>query len=501
MNKLAVFELGINDLKLTIYNYTNNAFFAIEQQIVEPVNLFQDMERDGYIKPVRIQETITILKNMRKILDDAKIENMICFANTVISQARNQIAFLDEIYKTVSLYFKILTKEEQISALHSAVLYSFSITRGIIFQVGDYSTEIIKFNRRAIVNSVSIPVGTTTMLSQVQNKSMAERMDTVVKVITEEFKKLSWLYDVDEEYEYVGVGEVFEALGKLSRKSTRYPIDIAHNYELTTENFQNVYNLIRGLDLDKAKKLKGISEKRADVLAIGFAFAKVIFNECVRNFVRISTNGVLYGIVSKNILGQTGEKPLLDILGYSLSAINEFNPTGDSQDSNYALSVVLYKQLKVLHKLSRSYTKVLRIAASMCTCGKRISFENYLKCNFPIIMNSLIFGASHKEILLAAFVAGSQNLEDFSLNEWVKYKDVVTDEDLDAVKKIAVLIRMSSMLNITRSNAVKDLACDVLGDTVILKTACEKEATLEISQAMSVFGDFKKIYGKNLQIL
>jgi len=302
MNKLAVFELGINDVKLTIYNYTNNAFFAIEQQIVEPVNLFQDMERDGYIKPIRIQETITILKNMRKILDEAKIENMICFANSVISQARNQIAFLDEIYKTVSLYFKILTKEEQISALHSAVLYSFSITRGIVFQVGDYSTEIIKFNRRAIVNSVSIPVGTTTMLSQVQNKSMAERMDAVVKVVTEEFKKLSWLYDVDEEYEYVGVGEVFEALGKLSRKSTRYPIDIAHNYELTTENFQNVYNLIRGLDLDKAKKLKGISEKRADVLAIGFAFAKVIFNECIRNFIRISTNGVLYGIVSKNII-------------------------------------------------------------------------------------------------------------------------------------------------------------------------------------------------------
>ena len=103
MNKLAVFELGINDVKLTIYNYTNNAFFTVEQQIVEPVSLLQDMERDGYIKPVRIQETISILKNLRKVLDSAKIENMICYANPIIAEARNQIAFLDEIYKTVSL--------------------------------------------------------------------------------------------------------------------------------------------------------------------------------------------------------------------------------------------------------------------------------------------------------------------------------------------------------------------------------------------------------------
>ena len=36
---------------------------------------------------------------------------------------------------------------------------------------------------------------------------------------------------------------------------------------------------------------------------------------------------------------------------------------------------------------------------------------------------------------------------------------------------------------------------------VILKTEVERDATLEISQAMSIAGDFKKVYSKNLQIL
>ena len=501
MNKLAVFQLNVNDVSLTIYKYTQTGYFTIEQQIIEPVKLTQDMERDGYIKPSRIQETIAILKNYRKIVDGAKIENIICFANPVIATARNQIAFLDEIYKTVSLYFKVLSDEEQVAALHNTIMYSFSMTRGIIVQIGDYSTQLVRFNRRVVVNSVSIPLGMVTLLQKVEECPMSERMDKVVQIMTAEFKKCGWLYDLEEDCEFIGVGEVFEALGKLSRKSSRYPLDVAHNYEITNESFQNVYNLIRGLDLDKAKKLKGISEKRADVIAVGMAIAKVAYNEFVRNAVKVCINGEMYGIVAKNLLGQTGEKPLLDILGYSLSSINEFYPTNINMDSNYSLAVILYKQLKVLHKLTRPYVKVLRIAASLCMSGKRISFDDYQKNNFPVILHSNIYGASHKDILLAAFVAASQNVDDFSLNEWVRYKDLVTDEDLDAVKKLAIIIKMATKMNITNSNSIKDVACDVLGDTVILKTEVEKDATLEISQAMSVAGDFKKVYGKNLQIL
>lgn len=501
MNRLAVFELGVNDVKLTIFKYTQNGFFAIEQQIVEPVKLTQDMERDGYIKPARIQETIGVLKNFRKIVDNAKIEQHICFTDPSIANARNQIAFLDEVYKTVSLYFKVLTVEEQISALHSAILYSFAMTRGVIIQIGYYSTQLIKFNRRVVSNSVSLPFGMANLLNKFDEKNMAARMDKVVEYVTKELKKLDWLYSLEEDCEFIGVGEVFLSLGKLSRKATHYPLDVAHNYEVTTSSFQSIYNLVRGLDIDKAKKLKGISEKRADVIAVGMAIAKAMFNEFVTNGIKVSTNGEMYGIVAKNLLGQTGEKPLLDILGYSLSANNEFYPTNINIDSNYSIAVILYKQLKVLHKLTRPYVKVLRIAASMCMSGKRISFENYQKNNFHVILNSSIYGASHKDIVLAAFVASSQNIDDFSLNEWVRYKDIVSDEDLDAVRKLAIIIKMATMLNITNSNTVKDIACDVLGDTVILKTEVEKDATLEISQAMSCAGDFKKVYGKNLQIL
>ena len=116
-------------------------------------------------------------------------------------------------------------------------------------------------------------------------------------------------------------------------------------------------------------------------------------------------------------------------------------------------------------------------------------------------MGSNIYGATHREILLAAFVACNQNIDNFSLAEWVKYKDIIDEEDIGAVKKLGMIIKLASLLNVSGANAVKDISCDVLGDTVILKTEVEKDATLEISQAMGLATDFKKIFNKNLQIL
>ena len=155
----------------------------------------------------------------------------------------------------------------------------------------------------------------------------------------------------------------------------------------------------------------------------------------------------------------------------------------------------------MLHRLNRNYVKILRIAASMCLSGKRISYNNYEKNGFNVILGSNIYGVTHHEILMAAFVVANQNSDNFSLSDWVRYKDILGDEDASAVKKLGLLVKLATLLNVTGGNAVKDIACDILGDTVILKTTVEKDASLEISQAMSIAGDLKKVYGKNLQIL
>ena len=51
------------------------------------------------------------------------------------------------------------------------------------------------------------------------------------------------------------------------------------------------------------------------------------------------------------------------------------------------------------------------------------------------------------------------------------------------------------------AGCVIGLNCDVLGDSVIMKTELASDATLEIKDAMNAAVDFRRIFKKNLDIL
>ena len=118
-----------------------------------------------------------------------------------------------------------------------------------------------------------------------------------------------------------------------------------------------------------------------------------------------------------------------------------------------------------------------------------------------MVLASSIFGATHREIILAAFVAGCHMREDVNMYDWQKYKEIVTEEDLDAVKKLGVLLRIAESLDRSMAGLVTGVTCDVLGDSVIMKTELTGDAALELRDAAAAGGEFKKAFRKNLEIL
>ena len=103
--------------------------------------------------------------------------------------------------------------------------------------------------------------------------------------------------------------------------------------------------------------------------------------------------------------------------------------------------------------------------------------------------------------MLSAFVSLLRNADNFNLSDWVKFKDLVSEEDLEAVKKLAVILEIAINLDCTKFGNVVDISCDILGDSVIMKTITKSEVPLEIMQAKLASNNFKKAYNKNLEIL
>ena len=503
MEKIGIIDLGSNTARLVIVDMFTEGHYMVVDELKESVRLGQDMDRDGFLKPQRVTETIKTLKMFKRLCDASGVDRIIAVGTAAVRRAKNQRSFLDEIQATCNIRIRVLSEEEEAMLVYRGVINTMDVPKGIILEIGGGSTKIIYYNRRNMINYVSLPFGAVTLTDLFAAESSTDvGTKQIEEFFTEQLKKLDWLKEVDPEAQLIGVGGSFRSLFKIGKLVKKYPVDSAHNYHFAKEDFTGIYDMVKALDVDKRKRIKGLSPSRADIMPAAMAIMNAFITYMGREDFIIGGNGLREGLMINQALPMTMEKPVSDVLGYSLETLVKYYGCNVKHVEHVVrLSVLLFKQLRVLHKFSRQYLKVLKIAASLHDCGMKMKYYNHAKHSCYMILNSSVYGATHREIILAAFVAGGHKHEDVPLTEWMKYKGIVTEEDLDAVKKLGVLLRIAESLDRSMSGVIQEVTCDVLGDSVIMKTIQGGDASLEIRDASSAAGEFKKAFRKNLEIL
>ena len=474
MEKIGIIDLGSNSARLVIVELFGDGHFMVVDELKESVRLGQDMERDGFLKPQRVAETIRTLKMFKKLADASKVDRIIAVATAAVRRAKNQRSFLDEIQATCGIKVRVLSEEEEATLVYRGVINSMDIPKGLILEIGGGSIKIVYYNRRNMLNYVTLPFGAVTLTDLFKDDGLSpeEQAAKVEEFFTEQLTGIEWLKEVDPDVQMIGVGGSFRNIFKISKMVRKYPLD------------------------------KGLSSGRADILPAALAVVKSFTSYMKFETFTIGGSGLREGIMFNQAVPITQEKPISDILGYSLNSLVKYYECDENHVEHVVnLSVQLFKQLRVLHKFSRQYLKVLKVAATLHDCGNRIKFYNHQKHSCYMILNATLYGITHREIVLAAFVAGCHKKEDIAPADWAKYKDIVQEEDLEAVKKLGVMLRIAESLDRSCSGTVKGINCDVLGDSVIMKTEVEGDASLEIRDAMTANAEFRKSFRKNLEIL
>lgn len=504
MEKFAIVKLSAQTIKLSLIDVAGGGYYNLFDEMTEYVKIGASVEQNCLIMPNIVSEALHLLKLFRKICDANNVSKVIAVCESFIKQAKNQKSFLDEIYNNTGFAFNILNSEEEVKIVYKGITSSIDLSKAVGIYVAPNQTHIIEFNRRTIVSTQTINYGYLNLAEKfIDEVDPEEKTKKMISEFSSYLKDNEIFNRLTEETIFVGVGSVFESIGKLARKVTKYPLDIANNYILTKNGFAGVYDVVKSLDLDKTKKLKGISEDRADVLASGVAIIKALFdsNANITSF-NVCSNGFDEGVIAQNLPCDFQDRIPSDMLSNSLETIRTFYDRELSNTANvYNLAVILFKQLKVIHKLHRAYIRPLRIAASMYNCGTRIGFDNHTYNSFDIIINSKINGASQKDILIAAFACRAQNPDDISLAEFMKYKDILLEDDIDAIRKLGIIVSLAAALDKSRLGNIEDVSCDILGDSIIMKTITKGDASFDIIQGQKVGTNFRKIFRKTLQII
>lgn len=506
MEKIAVVLVENFSAKLVIASVVDNNYFVFSDMESEVVNLDLVPDADMFLKKNQIDGAIKVLKNFRKICEMHQVNSVQAQAIFVNNKKpKNVYSFFEEVFNTCGFRFSILSEEEQNSCIYSGIINSFDIPKGVICHITTQSIHVIFYNRRMIINQATLPFGSLTLAEMfpLDGGNKQGNLENMADFVNKKLDEIDFLKEIEEEYTLVGSGDYYRDLSKMVKKLRKYPLDIENNYVMEIADCKKVLDQICSIDIDKTKKIKGVSEARADVFV-----AAIIINLCVaqklnRENLVVSIKGIIEGVLYTHVIESTQEKPISDVLGFSMTGqvmyYDEENLKHNEQV--YNLSMLLFKQLRVLHKLPRNYTKILRLASFMHDCGARINYSNHAKNGFNVIMGSDICGATHRELLLAGFAVSLHCGGDIAMSEFIKYKDLISEEDIGAVKKLGIIIRLAEAFDRTKNSVIVDINCDILGDSVIMKTIAVGDNSYEIEKAGECAKDFEKNFGKKIEIL
>lgn len=506
MDKIAVVVVETYSAKLVIANVVQDSYFSICNVEVEPIKFGLEMDDDHFLKKNQIMSIIGILKNFRKICDMYAVTKTIAVATFVKdTKPMNIYSFFDEVFVTCGFRFSLLSSEEQNVAIYTGIMNSYDIPKAVVVNIGADNIHIVQYNRRNILNQAYIPVGPKNLIEMypLDKFDKEEVFEKVSKYIKAQLSDFEWIKDIEPEYVLVGNGPYFEDLSAMDRIYKKYPLDKDDGYVFDTADVDHILKQLMALELNENKRLKNLNETRADVFAYAVQVQKSILEEIQRDTITITTRSLVEGLLFNTVTPSTIEKPNSDIVGFSVMAqtsIFEADSTKHNEQV-YNLSMLLFKQLRVLHKLPRGYVKVLRVASYMHDVGKRISYKNHARHSFDVIINSEIYGLTHRELILASFVASLHSGGDIKMSDWAKFNGILTVEDVDATKKLGNILRLAECFDRTKNSVIVDINCDILGDSVIMKTVTTGDASFEIQRGMDVGRDFERIFHKKLEIL
>ena len=492
MEKVALIEITDAATILSIYQ-TQNGRSKIIRREQDNVNIYKDVTEENLLKPKTISDVVAILRLYRSVVEESNVNKIISIAHGLILRARNQRGFFEEVYNNTGLSFSYFSDDEVVKNLYCSVSSKIDNSKGTICYVTPSATYLVKYNRRTTLGHTTIPYGYENI--NLVGKTFDEMKKAMLAKLSESG------FSTDGEEPFVGVGNPFINLGRVAKKLAHYPLDIDNNYEVSNTLQKKVTSFIKTLDTEKIKKVKGLMEDKTEVLVSGLALISAVYEKYNVKQLSISTASVGGGVINASIANEVQER-YSDLLGSSFDNIFEFEKTEMSNNLRVAnMSAILFKQLKVMHKLPRAYVKPLRLASYMYDCGKKVNFEQYEKQGFEVILNSGLCGVTQKELLLGAFICLCQTADNFNLSQWMKYKDLLTDEDLNAVRKLGIIVKLAVALNSSKKLVVTDVVCDILGDSIIMKLVVNSDPSYEIMQGMKVAKDYRVFFKKNLQLI
>lgn len=499
MDRIGIIDIGPSSLRLMLTEINNNGYFKIIDELKTSIRLCHDLVMDDSICNNNFTTILSTLKAYKSLCTISGVNKIFAVATESLRDARNKDILLPLIRDELNIDIRVLSCEEEIFYNFLGVKRSMYIENSLLVEVAGTDTHLAWVKSNNIIKSVTLPIGSVNLSYNfdLKDRILPNALNATFEYLSDLLEDIDWLKEAKFE-SIIGIASIIRNIGKIDRVRKRYPLEIIHNYELTDIDVKEIFNLLKSKDYKQRQKLEGIDSEIADIVVGGTAIFKKISNMVQCSKITISKRGLREGILYEYIKENYSLEN--DILDYSINGVlDTLNGDKNHAKNVFNMTYYLFNALKPIHHLGDEFYNIIKTSSMLHDCGTSINYHGHHKHSFYIILNSLINGLNHKELLMSAAIAASHRFNTYQ-TPISPFSAIINQLDLKNIKYIGVLLKIAEGLDRSLVGAVKKLDVSFDEETVTINVYSDIDVDFEIRQALRANEIFKEVYKKDLVI-
>ena len=502
MQRIAIIDIGSNSARLVISHiYKNGAYNMVYNQ-KEALRLSQKVDGQNLLTEEAFASTIDTMRSFAHMCKIYQADKTIAVATAAIRNAANGADLVAKVAEQTGIQLHIISGKTEAYISYLGVINTLDVKNGIIFDLGGGSTELILFKNRKILESVSLPLGAvnTTGMFNIRNEMPANVYNDLNAFIMSRLNQYPWLKQ--NNLPLIGVGGTARTVAKIIQRAKKYPAVKIHNYAYPVQTFRSFFNKLRLTNLEQRKKISGLSAERSDIILAGSSIISCLLEATGAKKLITSGCGLREGLfydyysksnnvplIAKNILERSRENTL---------RLFE-SDTGHARHIT-KLDLAMFDGWMELHKVRKSYRRLLETAALLHDIGITINFYSHARHSAYMIQNAKLFGLTHKEQIITSAVAGWHNGVSKNYFKSRFYKDMLTESNWKLINKLSLLLALAESLDYSEMRMVHTLTPSFNKKNALLTIHAEHMPTIEMHQLEDHLSWFKKTFGVELKV-
>ena len=486
-------DLGSNSFRLVVYEWVPGKWWRRSDEIHETVRIGEGLDSTGKLGKKGIERglrAVELFDHARRAFGVSP-EETVTVATSAVRDAKNGAAFVEKAEAIGGVPVRVLSTDEEARYGMLAAVNTTTLTDGWTLDIGGGSVQLCRVEGRQRVKCGSWPLGAVRMtehyLSPDENKPASRKAIKALRAHAEETLSVSGL--AADGGRLVGIGGAVRNLAAAGRVAAGLPPLGVQGYELPAGELDSLIDNLADLPPSKRGSVPGIKPDRGEIVLASAIVIRAALEVTGSKALEATEAGLREGIFFERFLAPA-EPPLLpDVRGASVRNL-ALQHRVDIEHANRVsdLALGMYDSLrdggiKTGNGLQR---ELLWAAAMLHDVGKAIDYDDHHHHSMYLILGGGLPGYSQRELAMIALLARYHRKGAPQAGELAP---LLSDVDIDRLKKSAAILRLAEFLERGRDGSVKaaqlvpngkgiHLEIDAAGDAALARWGAERQSEL-----------------------